>query len=265
MSSDIASDCRSSLDFAPFNGVPRKFPKPVARTQRCRCGRELNSGCAQEENPMSLFNLRIRGRLYGGFGALVLFGVLLAGFAVWQLWAIRDRVESMTIQSANSIRAGGIATELHAIRRGILRYTFDQDAELLADADKRLANIGTLLDAAIKTVRAEERRAAYKDIEKDIGELKSKRDRSRGYDQANGCGSHGAVRRGRQARGEHEKNDRCNAANAGGGSCRRSRCGNPSCPDVELAIYRVAQSAGHHDIQEQHQAGVRTDREFGKT
>ena len=124
---------------------------------------------------MSLFNLRIRGRLYGGFGALVLFGVMLAGLAVWQLWAIRDRVEFMTIQSANAIRAGEIATELHAIRRGILRYTFDQDAESLADADKRLTNIGTLLDAAIKTVRAEERRAVYKDIEKDIGELKSKR------------------------------------------------------------------------------------------
>ena len=120
-------------------------------------------------------NLRIRGRLYGGFGALILFGVVLAGFAVWQLSAVRERVDSMTIQSTNSIRAGSIATELHAIRRGILRYTFDQDAESLADADKRLANVGTLLEMAIRTVRDEERRAGYKDIENDIGELKSKR------------------------------------------------------------------------------------------
>lgn len=121
------------------------------------------------------FNLRIRGRLFGGFGALILFGVVLAGLAVWQLLAIRESVDAMTVQSTNAIRAGGIATELHAIRRGILRYTFDQNAESLADADKRLANISTLLEAAVRTVRAEERRVAYKDIEKDIGELKSKR------------------------------------------------------------------------------------------
>lgn len=120
-------------------------------------------------------NLRIRGRLYGGFGMLILFGVVLAGFAVWQLLAIRERVDFMTIQSTNSIRAGSIATELHAIRRGILRYTFDQHAESLADADKRLANVGTLVETAVKNTRAEERRAAYRDIEKDIGELKSKR------------------------------------------------------------------------------------------
>lgn len=124
---------------------------------------------------MSPFNLRIRGRLYGGFGALILFGVVLAGFAVWQLWAIRESVDAMTVQSTNAFRAGGIATDLHAIRRGILRYTFDQNADSLADADKRLANIGALLDAAVRTVRAEERRVAYKDIQKDIGELKSKR------------------------------------------------------------------------------------------
>lgn len=120
-------------------------------------------------------NLRIRGRLYGGFGVLILFGVVLAGFAVWQLWAIRESVDDMTIQSKNAIRAGGIATDLHAIRRGILRYTFDQNAESLADADKRLANISVLLDTAVRTVRAEERRVAYKGIQQDIGELKSKR------------------------------------------------------------------------------------------
>ncbi len=41
---------------------------------------------------MSFLNFRIRGRLYGGFSALVLFCALLAGFAVWQLTAIRDQV-----------------------------------------------------------------------------------------------------------------------------------------------------------------------------
>ena len=124
---------------------------------------------------MSLLNLRIRGRLYGGFGALVLFGAGLAGFAVWQLAEIGRQVETMTVQSGNTIRVGQMAVELHAIRRAILRFTFDQDEPSIAEADKRLTNITGELEAAIKATRAEERRASLIEVQKDIAELKSKR------------------------------------------------------------------------------------------
>ena len=79
---------------------------------------------------MSFLNLRIRGRLYAGFGALLLFCAALAGFGVWQLWAIQRRSRLLTVQSNNTIRVGEIATELQAIRRAILRYAFDQDEAL---------------------------------------------------------------------------------------------------------------------------------------
>ena len=124
---------------------------------------------------MSLPHLRIRGRLYAGFGALVLLGVGLAGFAVWQLSEIGAQVGTMTVQSANTIRAGEISLQLQAIRRAILRYTFDQDQESIVEADKRLTDIAGQLDAAIKATRLEERRALYVDVQKDIAELKSKR------------------------------------------------------------------------------------------
>jgi methyl-accepting chemotaxis protein len=124
---------------------------------------------------MSLPHLRIRGRLYAGFGALVLLGVGLAGFAVWQLSEIGAQVGTMTVQSANTIRAGEISLQLQAIRRAILRYTFDQDQESIVEADKRLTDIAGQLDAAIKATRLEERRALYVEVQKDIAELKSKR------------------------------------------------------------------------------------------
>jgi methyl-accepting chemotaxis protein len=124
---------------------------------------------------MSLLNLRIRGRLYAGFGTLVLFGMGLASFAVWQLKEIGADVGSMTIQSGNTIRAGEISLELHAIRRAILRYTFDQDEPSLAEADKRLTGITDQLEAAVKATRIEERRAFYIDVQKDIAQLKLKR------------------------------------------------------------------------------------------
>src|ERR1700692_1020748 len=100
---------------------------------------------------MSIFNLRIRGRLYGGFGALVLFGAALAGFGVWQLWGIQADVAEMTVQSQNMIRVSEATTELQAIRRAILRYAFDHDEASFAEAEKRLARVTNLVDESIKT------------------------------------------------------------------------------------------------------------------
>jgi methyl-accepting chemotaxis protein len=124
---------------------------------------------------MSFLNLRIRGRLYGGFGALLLFCVALAGFAVWQLWGIETQVGMMILQSKNKIRVGDIATELQATRRGLLRYTFDQDEASFAESEKRLSSIADLLDEAVRTTIVEERRTAYREAGKEIAELKTKR------------------------------------------------------------------------------------------
>jgi hypothetical protein len=87
---------------------------------------------------MSFLNLRIRGRLYGGFGALVLFCAALAGFAVMQLGAIHTEVASLTVQSKNTIRVGEITTELQAVRRSLLRYTFDHDEASFACPGQRI-------------------------------------------------------------------------------------------------------------------------------
>jgi hypothetical protein len=124
---------------------------------------------------MSLLNLRIRGRLFGGFGALVLFGIAVAAFAVWQLGEIRAQVAALTLQSTNAIRAEETAVELQAIRRAILRYAFDHDEKSFAEAETRLAKTAGLLEVAAKTAVSEERRAAYRAIAKDVEDLKAKR------------------------------------------------------------------------------------------
>jgi len=124
---------------------------------------------------MSFLNLRIRGRLYGGFGALLLFCAGLAGFAVVQLGAIHTEVASLTVQSKNTIRVTEIAAELQGTRRALLRYTFDQDEASFAEAEKRMSKIADLLEEGIKTTISEERRAHYKEAIKEIAELKAKR------------------------------------------------------------------------------------------
>jgi methyl-accepting chemotaxis protein len=125
---------------------------------------------------MSFLNLRIRGRLYGGFSALVLFCAGLAGFAVWQLTTLREQVGVLNLQSVNTVRVGEITTHLQAVRRGLLRYVFDQDEASLVDADKRLARVAELLDEAVRNTRSEERKADYSEVTKNLTELKTKRE-----------------------------------------------------------------------------------------
>jgi methyl-accepting chemotaxis protein len=124
---------------------------------------------------MSFLNLRIRGRLYVGFGALLLFCTALAGFSVWQLWGVHDQVGLLALQSKSTIRVGEIATELQAIRRGLLRYTFDQDEASFAESDKRLSRITDLLEEAARATNLEERRVTYKAASNAVAELKTKR------------------------------------------------------------------------------------------
>jgi methyl-accepting chemotaxis protein len=124
---------------------------------------------------MAIVNLRISGRLYAGFSIVVVLGVALASFAVWQLWAIQSKVERMAVQSNNNIRAVQISAELQAIRRGILRYAFDYDEPSFAEAEKRLLQVGTLLEVAAKTTTSEDRRQGYLQTATDVVQIKEKR------------------------------------------------------------------------------------------
>ncbi|MGH6740604.1 MAG: methyl-accepting chemotaxis protein [Bradyrhizobium sp.] len=124
---------------------------------------------------MSFLKFRIGGRLYGGFSILLIFCAGLAVFGVSELTSVRDKVGLLSQQSRNTIRVGEITTELQAIRRAILRYTFDQDEASFAESGKRLARVTELLDEAVRTTKSEERKANYREAAKDIAELNGKR------------------------------------------------------------------------------------------
>jgi methyl-accepting chemotaxis protein len=125
---------------------------------------------------MSIFNLRITGRLYVGFGAMAVFSATLAGLGVWQLWTVQSQVAAMRVQSENAIRIGDIATELQGTRRAILRYDFDQDEASFAESGKRLARIGELLEDAARTTTSVQNRANYQESGRQVVKLKADRD-----------------------------------------------------------------------------------------
>jgi methyl-accepting chemotaxis protein len=125
---------------------------------------------------MSFLGLRIKGRLYGGFGLLVVFVLALAGFAVWKMSSIQGEVGKMTALSENAIRANQIATNLQAIRRAILRYNFDADEPSYKEAAERETKTVELLQAAAKATLSEDRRKTYNGLEANIGQLRAKRE-----------------------------------------------------------------------------------------
>ncbi|HLI99813.1 MAG TPA: methyl-accepting chemotaxis protein, partial [Bradyrhizobium sp.] len=86
-----------------------------------------------------------------------------------------EQVNTMERHSKSSIRISNIQNELQAIRRAILRYTFDQDEISLAESEKALAKATDLLAEAEKAALSGEERAIYLDIAKSVAELKAKR------------------------------------------------------------------------------------------
>jgi methyl-accepting chemotaxis protein len=124
---------------------------------------------------MWLLRLRIAGRLYAGFGALVLLGVALAGFAIWQLGTISRQVTEMASLSDNTMRVQEISVDLQAMARATLRFDFDHDKASMEEADKRGQHALELLETANSSTQPDERRKAYEEIAADVRALQPKR------------------------------------------------------------------------------------------
>jgi len=125
---------------------------------------------------MSLLEMRIKGRLYSGFGMLVMFVLALAVFAVWKMAAIQSEVGKMTALSGNTVRVMEVSTNLQAIRRAILRYNFDADEASFRESAERESKTIQLLQDAAKATLSEERRATYNRLVGMVEQLRAKRE-----------------------------------------------------------------------------------------
>src|SRR5262249_15495203 len=105
--------------------------------------------------------LGIKARIYGGFGVLVVLGLGLALFAVWQLTAVEGAIGKLGALSNNNTRALEISREFETMRRGSLRYKFDGEEAALKLGTEAAAKATELLQAAAKATLSEERRKTY--------------------------------------------------------------------------------------------------------
>jgi hypothetical protein len=123
------------------------------------------------------FRLKISGRLYAGFTALVVVGLVMAVVAVWNLWTMHGEVARLSAISDNSSRVQEISVNLQAMRRANLRYVYDANDAAFTEAAERETTTIALLRAAAETTRSDERLRIYNGLAADIEKLRSLRER----------------------------------------------------------------------------------------
>jgi methyl-accepting chemotaxis protein len=125
---------------------------------------------------MPSFRLRIRGRLYAGFMALVVVGLVMAVVAIWNLRSVQDQVAKASAFSDSTARVLEISTHLQAIQRANLRYIYDANEPAMREASERETAATELLQVGAKGTLSEDRRKLYNDLIADIAKMKSLRD-----------------------------------------------------------------------------------------
>ncbi len=108
-----------------------------------------------------LSHLRIRTRIYAGFGALVAVAVAVAAFGGNRLGAVGTQVSAMDAASDQRARLLTAATDIEAIRRTVLRYNTDADPASLTAARNTQAEVQGVLKQAQTAATSDERRRIY--------------------------------------------------------------------------------------------------------
>jgi len=125
---------------------------------------------------MPKFRLRIRGRLYAGFMALVAVGLVMAVVAIWNLRSVQDQVARQSALSDSTARVLEISTHLQAIQRANLHYVYDGNERAMREAQERETAATELLLTGAKGTLSEERKKLYGGLIDDIAKMRRLRD-----------------------------------------------------------------------------------------
>ncbi len=126
---------------------------------------------------MPSLRLRIKGRLYVGFMALVAVGLVMAGVAVLNLRSVQDQVGRLSALSDSTARTLEVSTHLQAIQRANLSYVHDGSETAMKEAAERETAATELLRTGARGTQSEERRRLYNDLIADIARMRSLRDK----------------------------------------------------------------------------------------
>ena len=114
---------------------------------------------------MSIAHIKVRTRIYLGFGFLVALTIAIALFAVSEFAKIADLVKTMDALAGNTQRVLTSTRDLEAIRRAETRYLLDGSEEALKAVRDHEARAGTLMTDSARATLSEERRRTYDGVQ----------------------------------------------------------------------------------------------------
>ena len=112
----------------------------------------------------ALGRLRIKPRIFVGFGVLVLLGCSVAAFGVWQLATIGGQVGRMVGLSDNTARVLEVSRLIEQQRRTALRYRTTPDDAIVTQYKAAIQQAVDLLATAGKVTTSDERRKLYGEV-----------------------------------------------------------------------------------------------------
>jgi methyl-accepting chemotaxis protein len=113
---------------------------------------------------MSLLNFRIRARLFGGFGMLVILGAGVSVFSVIQFGSIGAEVQRATALTGNAVRVLDAERLFESMRKDALRNQATWDEGSVRTFGESKSEVLELLTAAGRATLSEERRKIYGEV-----------------------------------------------------------------------------------------------------
>jgi methyl-accepting chemotaxis protein len=126
---------------------------------------------------VSFNSLRIKPRIFTSFGALVVLGVAVAGFGVWQLASVGGQVGKMVNVSENAARNLEVAKLIEQERRTVLRYRTTPSDDLVSQEKAAEKASAELLATAAKVTLSDDRKRMYGEVAGSVAEFGKNFDR----------------------------------------------------------------------------------------
>ncbi len=113
---------------------------------------------------MRFIRVRLRTRIFLGYGMLIALLLGIAAFGSYGLSAVGDAIDRMDAVAGNTNRAQELALRLEVIRRGLAVYRVDQGADLMHEVTDAQLRAATLLKESADYTLSAQRRAMFNDV-----------------------------------------------------------------------------------------------------
>src|ERR1700722_7538612 len=121
---------------------------------------------------MRLSDFRIRTRIQGGFGLVILVGVAVALAGIWQMTNFGRQVDRLVLAGATVNHSLEVNRLAEAMRRVSLEYKTSLDPNTIGEFSTDVAQAAALLAAAAGASASDEQRQAYQEASEQLAGLK---------------------------------------------------------------------------------------------